>query len=130
EEIAMAPVANPIEAIQGRVAGLDIARNDGRASSSSSILLRGNRSLTAGNNPLYIIDGIPGSITNLNPNDIESIDVLKDASSTAIYGSAGANGVIIITTKQAQAGQVQVDVDAFLGINANGRYPAALREEA
>ncbi|WP_090972872.1 SusC/RagA family TonB-linked outer membrane protein [Parapedobacter composti] len=130
EEIAFAPVANPIEAIQGRVAGLDIARESGRATSGSSILLRGNRSLTAGSTPLYIIDGIPGNITNLNPNDIESIDVLKDASSTAIYGSAGANGVIIITTKQAKEGQVNIDFDAYLGVNSNGRYPSALRGDA
>jgi len=126
EDIAMAPVANPIEAIQGRVAGLDIARSSGRATSGSEILLRGNRSLTAGNSPLYIIDGIPGSITNLNPNDIESIEVLKDASSTAIYGSSGANGVIIITTKKAKEGRVSVNLDAYAGINSNGRYPSAL----
>lgn len=130
EEIAMAPVANPIEALQGRVAGLDIARTDGRAVSGSSILLRGNRSLTAGNEPLYIIDGIPGSITNLNPNDIESIDILKDASSTAIYGSAGANGVFIITTKQAREGRISVNLDAYAGVNSKGRYPSALRGDA
>lgn len=130
EEIAMAPVANPIEALQGRVAGLDIARTSGRANSGSDILLRGNRSLTAGSSPLYIIDGIPGNITNLNPNDIESIEVLKDASSTAIYGSAGANGVFIITTKQAKAGRVSVNLDAYAGINSNGRYPAALQQDA
>lgn len=130
EEIAMAPVANPIEALQGRIAGVDIARQSGTARSESSILLRGNRSLIAGSEPLYIIDGIPGSITNLNPADIESIDVLKDAASTAIYGSAGANGVFIITTKQAEAGRVEVSLDAFLGINSNGRYPAARQQDA
>lgn len=129
EEIAMAPVANPIEALQGRVAGLDIARESGQANSESSILLRGNRSLTAGSEPLYIIDGIPGSITNLNPNDIESIDILKDAASTAIYGSAGANGVFIITTKKAKVGRVSVNFDAYAGINANGRYPSALQSD-
>src|SRR5690606_7850374 len=128
EEIAMAPVANPIEALQGRVAGLDIARQSGQANSGSSILLRGNRSLTAGSEPLYIIDGIPGNITNLNPNDIETIDILKDAASTAIYGSAGANGVFIITTKQAKEGRITVNLDAYAGINSNGRYPAALQQ--
>ncbi len=128
EEIAMAPVANPIEALQGRVAGLDIARESGQANSGSSILLRGNRSLTAGSSPLYIIDGIPGNITNLNPNDIESIDILKDAASTAIYGSSGANGVFIITTKQAKEGRISVNFDAYAGINSNGRYPAALQQ--
>lgn len=128
DEIAMAPVANPIEALQGRVAGLDIARQSGQANSGASILLRGNRSLTAGSEPLYIIDGIPGSITNLNPNDIESIEILKDAASTAIYGSAGANGVFIITTKQAKEGRIAVNFDAYAGINANGRYPSALQK--
>ncbi|WP_181151369.1 SusC/RagA family TonB-linked outer membrane protein [Sphingobacterium gobiense] len=128
EEIMMAPVANPIEALQGRVAGLDIARESGRANSNSSILLRGNRSLTAGSQPLYIIDGIPGNITNLNPNDIETIDILKDAASTAIYGSAGANGVFIITTKQAKAGRISVNLDAYAGINSNARYPSALQQ--
>src|SRR5690606_34414613 len=129
EEIAMAPVANPVEALQGRVAGVDIARESGQANSGSSILLRGNRSLTAGSEPLYIIDGIPGSITNLNPNDIESIDILKDAASTAIYGSAGANGVFIITTKKAKVGRVSVNFDAYAGVNANGRYPSALQQD-
>lgn len=129
EEIAMAPVANPIEALQGRVAGVDIARESGQANSGASILLRGNRSLTAGSEPLYIIDGTPGSITNLNPNDIESIDILKDAASTAIYGSAGANGVFIITTKKAKVGRVSVNFDAYAGVNANGRYPSALQQD-
>lgn len=130
EEIKLAPVVSPIEAIQGRVAGLDIARNDGRAGSSMSILLRGNRSLTAGSEPIYIIDGIQGNPNFLNPNDIESIDVLKDASSTSIYGSAGANGVIIITTKKAKEGKMQVDVDSYISINANPSYPSALQGQA
>ena len=129
KELTAAPVANPIEALQGRIAGLDITRSSGRANSGSSILLRGNRSLTAGQEPLYIIDGIPGSITNLNPNDIASMDVLKDASSTAIYGSAGANGVIMITTKQAEAGKVTVDFDAYYGVNGFAKYPKAMRGE-
>lgn len=130
EELVASPVANAIEAMQGRVAGLDITRNSGKAGSGSSILLRGNRSLTAGQEPLYIIDGIAGSIDNLNPNDIASIDVLKDASSTAIYGSAGANGVIMITTKQADAGKVQVDFDAYYGVNGFAKYPNTLSKDA
>ncbi len=127
EELTMTPVANPIEAMQGRVAGLDITRESGKAGSNSKILLRGNRSLTAEQEPLYIIDGIPGSITNLNPNDIASMDILKDASSTAIYGSAGANGVIMITTKQAEVGKVQVDFDAYYGVNGFAKYPSAMQ---
>lgn len=127
EELTMTPVANAIEAMQGRVAGLDITRESGKAGSDSKILLRGNRSLTAEQEPLYIIDGIAGSITNLNPNDIASMDILKDASSTAIYGAAGANGVIMITTKQAEVGRVQVDFDAYYGVNGFAKYPSAMK---
>lgn len=126
-EIKMAPVVNPVEAIQGRVAGLDITRESGKAGSGTSILLRGNRSLTADSEPIYIIDGIQGDIDNLNPNDIASMDILKDASSTAIYGSAGANGVIIITTKQAEKGKIQIDFDSYVSINGWASYPSALR---
>ena len=116
-DLTMTPVASATEALEGRVAGLDITRESGQAGSGTKILLRGNRSLTAGQDPLFVIDGIPGSIDNLNPNDIQSIDILKDASSTAIYGSAGANGVIMITTKQAEEGKVQVDLDTYFGWN-------------
>ncbi|MCD8186401.1 MAG: TonB-dependent receptor [Rikenellaceae bacterium] len=137
DALTLNPVANPIEAMQGRVAGLDIVRNDGRAVSSASIQMRGNRSLgkdSKGDDrtspPIYIIDGIQGDITTLNPNDIASIDVLKDASSTAIYGSAGANGVIMVTTKQAEKGRTQVDFNAYVSINSNGRYPSALQGNA
>lgn len=130
EEIKSAPVSNAMEAIQGRVAGLDITRESGKANSGTSILLRGNRSLTASSEPIYIIDGIQGSINNLNPNDIASMDILKDASSTAIYGSAGANGVIIITTKQAEKGKIQVDFDSYVSINGWASYPSALQGDA
>lgn len=137
DEITLAPVTNVIEAMQGRIAGLDISMTDGRVGSDPRILLRGNRTLkdAKGNNtssiePLYIIDGIQGNISNVNPNDIASIDVLKDASSTAIYGSAGANGVIIITTKQAEKGKTQIDFNAYAGVNTNPRYPRALQGDA
>ncbi|MEO9475772.1 MAG: TonB-dependent receptor [Cyclobacteriaceae bacterium] len=132
EEIKMAPVISPVEAIQGRVAGLDITRSDGRAGSGVNILLRGNRTLGDDNSsePIYIVDGIQGSINNLNPNDIASIDVLKDASSTAIYGASGANGVIIITTKKPQTGTMQVDFDSYVSINDNPSYPSPLKGQA
>lgn len=130
EDLTMAPVSNAMEALQGRVAGLDITRASGRAGSEPEVLLRGNRSLNASNAPLYIIDGIPGSIATINPNDIESIEVLKDASSTAIYGSAGANGVIIVTTKQAEKGTVQVDINSYYGVNGFASYPSALQGQA
>lgn len=138
EDIAKAPVTNTVEAIQGRVAGLDISRDDGRAGSGMSILLRGSRSIKEkeegsgdyGDEPIYIIDGIQGDIDNLNPNDIVSIDVLKDASSTAIYGAKGANGVIMITTKKAEKGQMQVDFSSYVSINGNPSFPKPLQGDA
>ncbi len=126
-EIKEAPVLNPMEGLAGRVSGLDIVRESGKAGSSPQILLRGNRSLNASCSPLYVVDGVTGgSIDDVNPNDIESIEVLKDASSTAIYGSAGANGVIIVTTKKGVEGRVSVDFDAYVGINTNPFYPSTL----
>lgn len=107
KEIEARPVANALEAMQGKVAGVDISSNE-RPGTVGDITIRGVRSLTASNSPIYVVDGIPlitGGIDNINPGDIESIDVLKDASATAIYGSRGANGVVIITTKQGKAGK-------------------------
>ena len=127
EDIRKAPVMNAMEGLQGSIAGLDISRSSGEAGSTPVILLRGNRSINGNNSPLYIIDGITGgNINNLNPNDIESIEVLKDASSTAIYGSAGANGVIIVTTRQGIKGKTQIDFNAYVGINAWPSYPSTL----
>ncbi|KDN54807.1 TonB-dependent receptor plug [Flavobacterium seoulense] len=128
-DIVLSPVTSPMEALQGRVSGLDIQRGSGKAGTSPAVLLRGNRSLTASQSPLYIVDGIPSSINNLNANDIESIDVLKDASSTAIYGSAGANGVIIITTKKAKSGKVQIDLNSYYGLNGFSSFPKPLTGE-
>ena len=117
ETITLTPTPNPMDALQGRVAGLDISRSSGAPGASVDIQLRGNRSFSASGTPLFIIDGMPGNYETLNPNDIESIEVLKDASSTAIYGSAGANGVIIITTKKGQTGSVRINFDAYYGYN-------------
>lgn len=130
EDIALSPVTSPIEALQGRVSGLDIQRGSGQAGEAPTVQLRGTRSLLASGSPLYIIDGMPSSINNLNPNDIESIEVLKDASSTAIYGSQGANGVIIITTKKAAAGKVQIDLNSYVGINGFASFPEPVTGEA
>ncbi len=108
KDIRSRPVDNAIQAMQGKVAGVDISSNE-RPGTVPSINIRGVRSLTASNSPLFVVDNIPlitGGIENLNPGDIESIDVLKDASATAIYGSRGANGVVIITTKQGKSGKV------------------------
>lgn len=108
------PVANTLQAMQGRAAGVDISSNE-RPGQMGSITIRGVRSLTASNSPLYVVDGIPlisGGIDNINPNDIETIDVLKDASATAIYGSRGANGVVIITTKKGKNGKYTLSINS------------------
>jgi TonB-linked SusC/RagA family outer membrane protein len=103
---------NALKAMQGKIAGVDISSNE-RPGTVDSIRIRGERSLYATNSPLYVVDNIPlasGGIEYLNPNDIESIDVLKDASATAIYGSRGANGVVIVTTKQGKSGKTQINL--------------------
>ena len=113
------PVANVLQAMQGKATGVDISSNN-KPGSVPSITIRGNRSLTATNTPLYVIDGIPltaGSIEDLNTNDIASIEILKDASSTAIYGSRGANGVILVSTKKGKKGSVSVSYDGSLTVN-------------
>ena len=103
EELNIRPVNNALEALQGKAAGVDITTNE-RPGELGSVRIRGQRSITADNAPLYVVDGVPllsaSAIETLNPRDIESIDILKDASATAIYGSRGANGVILVTTKQ------------------------------
>jgi TonB-dependent starch-binding outer membrane protein SusC len=112
KDIRSRPVDNALQAMQGKVAGVDISSNE-RPGQLGTVRIRGERSVNATNNPLYVVDNIPlatGGIEYLNPNDIESIDVLKDASATAIYGSRGANGVVIVTTKQGKSGKVQVNL--------------------
>ena len=101
------PAPNISQALQGRLAGVDIAQTSTRPGATMQIRIRGTRSLSADNNPLIILDGIPfiGSLADINPNDIKNIEVLKDASSTAIYGSRGANGVIIVTTEKGAKGR-------------------------
>ncbi len=121
-DVVVAPTNNVMEALQGKVAGMDITKSSGETGSDVSILLRGSRSIYGSNEPLFIIDGIPGSYSQVNPSDIESIDVLKDASSTAIYGSAGANGVVIITTKRGQEGKAIVNFDAYYGFSGDPNY--------
>jgi TonB-linked SusC/RagA family outer membrane protein len=117
QDITMRPGPNPMEALQGKVAGLDITRTSGQPGAGVKMQLRGNRSIRADETPLFLIDGLPGDYSSLNANDIESIEVLKDASSTAVYGSAGANGVIIITTKNGKAGKLNVNLNAYYGYN-------------
>lgn len=113
KEIKARPVTDALQAMQGKVAGVDITSSE-RPGTMGSINIRGVRSLTASNSPLFVVDGIPlssGGIDYLNPNDIESIDILKDASATAIYGSRGANGVVIVTTKQGKAGKAVLNLN-------------------
>lgn len=113
KQIEDRPVQNALQAMQGKAAGVDITTNN-RPGELGDIRIRGNRSLLADNSPLYVIDGIPmtaGSMADVNPNDIESMEILKDASATAIYGSRGANGVILITTKKGKEGKTTVNYD-------------------
>jgi TonB-linked SusC/RagA family outer membrane protein len=114
KDIKSRPVPDALQAMQGKVAGVDITTSE-RPGTLGSITIRGVRSLTASNSPLFVVDGIPlstGGIDNFNPSDIESIDVLKDASATAIYGSRGANGVVIVTTKKGKAGKATISVNS------------------
>lgn len=117
-DIAETPSSNFLQNAQGRLAGVDIVRTNGNPGSAPTIRIRGNRSINASNNPLYVIDGIPTdvSINDFNPNDIESMEVLKDASAVAIYGSRGANGVILITTKKGKEGKAVISYDGYYGI--------------
>jgi TonB-linked SusC/RagA family outer membrane protein len=130
DQISRVSVSNFEEALQGQIAGVQVTRNTGSPSAGTTIKVRGNSSITAGNEPLYVIDGHPitgggggtGTIpagtnpmNNINPNNIESIDILKDASATAIYGSQGANGVVIITTKNGTEGS-RITFDMSTGI--------------
>ena len=116
EALQAIPVASPAAAITGKLAGVQVLSTEGSPDAEVRIRVRGGGSITQDNSPLYIVDGFPvNNITDIAPSDIQSIDVLKDASSTAIYGSRGANGVIIITTKTGQKGRVSVSYNAYFG---------------
>ena len=120
DEMLKAPVASFDQALAGRVAGVNVSSGEGAPGGSMNIVIRGKNSLTQDNAPLYIIDGFPvedpAAGSSINPNDIESIDVLKDASATAIYGARGANGVIIITTKKGKIGNPSFSYDSSFGV--------------
>ena len=119
EELTSRPTNNVFEALQGKAAGVDIRSNE-RPGEVGSVYIRGQRSLSASSTPLYVVDGIPlinGSLEALNPNDIESIEILKDASATAIYGSRGANGVVLVTTKKGQKGKVTISYNGSLTVD-------------
>lgn len=125
EDLNARPVSNAIDAMQGKAAGVDIVSNE-RPGEVGTINVRGVRSLSASNSPLYVVDGIPlmssSGIETLNPQDIESIDVLKDASATAIYGSRGANGVILVTTKQGKSGKMQLSYSGSVTVETLQDY--------
>lgn len=141
EALREVPSANISQALQGRLPGVEISQTSSRPGATTQILIRGQRSLTASNDPLIVLDGIPfvGSIGDINPNDIKSMDVLKDASATAIYGSRGANGVILITTNRGQTGaKPRISYNAYYGLQTlfskfpmmNGPEFVALRKAA
>jgi len=133
KEIEEQSFTNPLAALEGRVPGLDVTQNTGVPGGSFTVQIRGQNSINSGNNPFYIIDGVPftstsiasffaGAITaggsplsSFNPSDIESVEILKDADATAIYGSRGANGVILITTKKGKPGKTVLDISTYRG---------------
>jgi TonB-linked SusC/RagA family outer membrane protein len=116
ETIAAAPVSSALQAIQGRVAGITIAATEGSPDAELTVRIRGGGSITGDNSPLYIVDGMQvASIADIAPQDIETIDILKDASSTAIYGSRGANGVVLVTTKNSKDGKTSISANVFGG---------------
>ncbi|MBS1566647.1 MAG: TonB-dependent receptor plug domain-containing protein, partial [Bacteroidetes bacterium] len=121
-DMQKAPVRSFDEALAGRVAGVTATSVDGQPGSAINIVIRGNNSVTQDNSPLYVVDGFPIESPNnsvINPQDIESMDILKDASATAIYGARGANGVIIITTKKGKSGPPVISLNASYGQQQN-----------
>ncbi len=141
QAIEQQPVSNPLAAMEGRVPGLLITQNTGLPGGGFTVQVRGQNSIASGNDPFYVIDGVPymsspvllannnlnpagGNPLNfINPRDIESIEVLKDADATAIYGSRGANGVILITTKKGKAGDPRVSINVYQGMGKITRAP-------
>ena len=131
--------SSPVEMMQGRIAGVNITQNSGEPGAGMTVRIRGASSIRSGQEPLYVVDGVPLDNTNLtptggtaagygsggtknplgfiNPEDIESIDILKDASSTAIYGARGANGVVLVTTKKGKKGESTITVDSYMGVS-------------
>lgn len=120
DDIAKSQQSNVAQALAGKVAGVQLTNTSGQPGQSPDIRIRGFSSLNAGNGPLWIVDGMPysGDLNNLNPNDIESMTVLKDAASNALYGARGANGVVMITTKKAKSKDAVISFDAKWGVNS------------
>ncbi|MBO0951440.1 SusC/RagA family TonB-linked outer membrane protein [Fibrella forsythiae] len=119
KQITEQPITNIGQAMQGRVAGVDVAQSGSRPGSVPTIRIRGRRSFNAGNDPLYVVDGIPLSAgyEDINPNDVGSMEILKDATATAIYGARGANGVVLVTTKRGLANnKTTISYDNYAGV--------------
>lgn len=115
-DLKYTPGSDPVDLLRGRVAGVEITSSSGRPGSVANIKIRGDRSLTGGNAPLYVVDGVPTTSEEfgmINGSDIASIEVLKDAASQAIYGTRAANGVVLVTTKRGEKGRVQVTLDSY-----------------
>lgn len=140
KKLAQVPALNAAQSLQGMAAGVDVYNTSQAPGAVPQIRIRGNRSINASNQPLIVVDGIPliGNLNDVNSNDIESMEVLKDASATAIYGSRGANGVVIISTKRGKAGPSKISYSAYYGVQKelrrldmmNGAQVAAFRREA
>ncbi|SFD56210.1 TonB-linked outer membrane protein, SusC/RagA family [Chitinophaga sp. CF118] len=141
KQISQQPVANPLGALQGQIAGVLVTNTNGLPGAQVKLYIRGRNSIAAGNDPLFIIDGVPFDITplnnldelsgaikqispfnSINPSDIESIDILKDADATAIYGSRGANGVVLITTKKGRCGENKLDINIYSGAGQTSNH--------
>ena len=121
-KLAIVPVSSAAEAMAGKIAGVQITTTDGQPGADINIRVRGATSVTQSNEPLYIVDGFQvANINDIPPSDIASIDVLKDASLTAIYGAKGGNGVVVVTTKSAQAGKIQVTFNGRLSVSSLAR---------
>ncbi len=125
--------ANPVvaaRAIQGQVAGATVTKSSNKPGAGYSITIRGENTINNSTEPLIVIDGlIGGDLNNLNPNDIQTMDVLKDASSTAIYGARGANGVVIVTTKKGLSGKPRVSYDSYVGVKVPAHLPKLMNTE-
>ncbi|MCE5345557.1 MAG: TonB-dependent receptor [Bacteroidales bacterium] len=130
-QILSNPSVSAISSIQGKVAGIDVFSTSQKPGDAPTIRVRGNRSIKASNDPLYVVDGIPfmGDLKDVNSADIESIEVLKDASATAIYGSRGANGVVLVTTRRGKSGKSEVTFDSYYGVQVNNKLDIMNAEE-
>lgn len=134
------PAANPVQVLKGQTAGVDVFNGGNEPGADTNIRIRGNRSIGADNSPLVVLDGIPltGGLNDINPNDIASFEILKDASATAIYGSRASNGVILITTKHGKDGETNISYNGYYGVTSvihkldlmDGEQFAQLRREA